>query len=113
MLKIKSYFFSALLLLPFATLAQFVEEEKETPSDFSLQGLETFNTITDTINIFLALLFITSILGFLFSGVKFIIAGGDEGTLGGARKTMLASVIGFVLSLVGYIIINVIKHFIS
>lgn len=111
--KIKLFFLSFLLLNPFWVFAQFVEEERETPSDFSLEGLKAFSTITDTINIFLALLFITSILGFVFAGIKFVIAGGSEDTLGSARKTLLASTVGFILSLVGYVVINVIKHFIS
>lgn len=101
------------LLAPLWAFAQFVEEQRQKASDFSLRGIETFNTIVDTVNIFLALLFISSILGALFAGAKFIIAGGSESTLGSARKTLLASVIGFVLSLVGYIIINMIKYFLT
>ena len=113
MLRNNLWVLLVVMLFPLFSSAQFVSEEKETPSEFSLQGLQTFDTVIDTINIFLALLFVTSILGFIYSGIKFVIAGGAESTLETARKTMTASVIGFVLSLTGYIIINVIKHFMT
>lgn len=100
------------LLQPHISLAQTVIEQGNVPSEFARHGLETLNKMIGAVNVFLALLFIVSIIGFVISGIKFIIAGGDEGTLESARKTGIASVVGFLLSLVGYVIINIIKHFI-
>jgi len=113
-MKTKIFLFScAFFLAPLLTNAQFVEQPKETPSEFSIQGRETFNTVIDAMNVFLALLFVSSLIGLVISGIKFIVAGGDEGVLGGARKTGMASLVGIILSLVGYVIINVIKHFLN
>ncbi|MEA1926353.1 MAG: hypothetical protein U9M90_03915 [Patescibacteria group bacterium] len=100
------------LIQPQASIAQTVTEQGDIPSEFAQHGLETLNKMIGAINVFLALLFIVSIIGFVVSGIKFIIAGGDEGMLESARKTGIASVVGFLLSLVGYVIINIIKHFI-
>lgn len=113
-MKTKILLLSCLFFLtPFLIHAQFVEEQTETPSEFSIQGRETFNTVIDAMNIFLALLFVSSVLGLIISGIKFVVAGGDEGVLGGARKTGVASLVGLILSLIGYVIINVIKHFLN
>lgn len=111
--KISSIFLLNALFLPSFALAQFViEEKRETPSQFAQQGLETLNITVGAINVFLALLFLSSIIGLLVAGVRFVIAGGSEGTLSSARKTALASIMGLIFSLVGYLIINTIKHFV-
>jgi len=109
------YIFLASILLPSLVLgsdSHTITEQGQEPSEFAQHGLETLNKTISAINVFLALLFITSILGLIVSGIKFIIAGGDEGTLESARKTGIASIVGLLLSLVGYVIINIIKHFI-
>lgn len=99
--------------IPFAHVsAQTIIEQGEKPSELSQHGLETLNTMVGAINVFLALLFIVSIIGLFVSGIKFIIAGGGETTLESARKIGIASIVGLLLSLVGYVIVNIIKHFI-
>lgn len=108
------YAFMASLLPYFARAggSHTVIEQGQQPSEFAQHGLETLNKTIGAVNVFLALLFITSILGLIVSGIKFLIAGGDEGTLESARKTGIASIVGFLLSLLGYVIVNIIKHFI-
>jgi hypothetical protein len=112
--KIKLYSLLAILLPYFSGAADShtVVEQGQQPSEFAQHGLETLNKTISAVNVFLALLFITSILGLIVSGIKFLIAGGDEGTLDSARKTGIASIVGFLLSLLGYVIVNIIKHFI-
>jgi len=115
MTKIKTFFYlSAIAISPYLVSASSptVIEQGELPSEFSQSGLETLNKTIGAVNVFLALLFVTSVLGLVFSGVKFLIAGGSESTLDSARKTGIASIVGLLLSLVGYVIINIIKHFI-
>lgn len=102
----------ALMLLPYAALADFVvEEERETPSQYAQQGLQTLNITARAINVFLGLLFLTSVIGMFVALVKFIIAGGSEEMLNSARKISLASLMGIIFSLIGYILINTIKLF--
>lgn len=114
--KTKNKILSLLLvfcLAPFQILeAQTAIEQSNSPSEFARHGLETLNKTISAVNVFLALLFLASIIGLVISGIKFVIAGGSEGTLESARRTGLASVVGLILSLVGYVIVNVIKHFI-
>jgi hypothetical protein len=116
MKKTKTIFYLVVAnLLPHlskATDSLTVVEQGEQPSEFAQHGLETLNKTISAVNVFLALLFITSIMGLIVSGIKFLIAGGDEGTLESARKTGIASIVGFLLSLLGYVIVNIIKHFI-
>ncbi len=92
--------------------AQSIWEQSNSPSEFAEHGLETLNKTISAVNVFLALLFIASIMGLVVSGVKFVIAGGDEGVLESARRTGIASLVGVFLSLIGYVIVNVIKHFV-
>ncbi len=103
----------SLFFLPSFVAAQFVvEEERETPSKFAMQGLDTLNTTIGAINIFLGLLFIISLIGLVVAGIRFIIAGGSEDMLNSARTISLASIMGAIFSLIGYILVNSIKHFI-
>lgn len=104
---------ASLLFLPFFSFAQFVvEEERDTPSTFAKQGLDTLNTTVGAINISLGILFLTSLIGLVVAGVRFVIAGGSESMLDSARKISLASIMGTIFSLVGYLLVNTIKHFI-
>lgn len=103
----------SLLFLPLFSFAQFVvEEERETPSTFAKQGMDTLNVTIGAINISLGVLFLTSIIGLVVAGVRFVIAGGSESMLDSARKISLASIMGVIFSLVGYLLVNTIKHFI-
>ncbi len=102
-----------LFFIPVLSFAQFVvEEERETPSKFAQQGLETLNNTVAAINVFLGLLFLFSIIGLLIAGVRFVIAGGSEEMLNSARTISMASVMGIIFSLIGYILVNSIKHFV-
>ncbi|MBT3356393.1 hypothetical protein HN784_01420 [bacterium] len=112
--KIASTFFLlSILTSPLLVSAQFiVEEEREVPSTFAQQGLKTLNTTIGAINIFLGIFFLVSIIGLIVAGIRFIIAGGSESMLNSARKISIASVVGIISSLIGYLLINTIKHFI-
>lgn len=102
-----------LFFVPFSSFAQFVvEEEREVPSTFAKQGLSTLNTTVGAINISLGLLFLVSLIGLIVAGVRFVIAGGSEKMLDSARKISLASVMGVIFSLIGYLLVNTIKYFI-
>lgn len=62
--------------------------------------------------IFAAFIFagIIAVILIIFSGIKFITSGGDPKQVEGARKTMTYAIIGFVLILLSFAILNLISH---
>lgn len=107
------FFSLTAITIPQKLLGAFiVEEKRETPSEFAQQGVQTLNVVISAINVFLGLLFVSSLIGLIVAGVRFVIAGGSESMLDTAKTTSIASIIGLVFSLVGYIIVNTIKHFV-
>lgn len=61
--------------------------------------------------IFGAFLFagIVAVILIIYSGIKFILSGGDPKQVEGARKTMTYAIIGFVLILLSFAILNLIS----
>lgn len=46
----------------------------------------------------------------IFSGIKFITSGGDAKQVEGARKTLTYAVIGLIVVLIAYFIINIVSY---
>ena len=61
--------------------------------------------------IFGAFLFsgIVAVILIIYSGIKFILSGGDPKQVEGARKTMTYAIIGFILILLSFVILNLIS----
>ncbi len=101
-----------LLIFPLFLHAQFVEERPiDEPSQTATAGASTFDGIANFITVLLAILFIASILGFISAGVKLLIAGGSEGMLDKGRTLAIYSAVGFFISLIGYILLNIFRYF--
>ncbi len=111
MTKIIKYNLLFLFIWSNQALAKFVEPESENIPTETGDALSFMNgnSAIEIVTFLFAFVFILSIIGFLFSGLKFMTAGGSEGALDGAHKTWIASLTGLVVSLVGYIIIYVAK----
>ena len=96
-------------------LAKFVEstEEKNASSPENLLNNSFMNAenMIQITNFIFAIVFIFSVIGFLFAGLRFMTAGGSETVLEAAHKTWIASLTGLIISLAGYIILNVLKIF--
>jgi hypothetical protein len=113
----KKIFFSLLFLSFFSfclAQAQFVEEPSsaEIGSNPAISGIESFNKVSNLITAFLALLFIISLIGLTYGWFRYVIAGGSETTLEQGRVLLVNSLVGFVLSIVGYILLNIFKYLI-
>lgn len=103
-MKLIKYNIFILLFYANSVLAKFAQEEvskKEKNNSFL-----NMDTGIEIVTFLFVLVFIASIIGFLFSGIYFLAAGGDEGTLESAHKTWQASLTGLIVSLVGYISIK-------
>lgn len=61
--------------------------------------------------IYAAFLFagIVAVILIIYSGIKFVLSGGDPKQVEGARKTMTYAIIGFVLILLSFAILNLIS----
>ena len=104
-------FISVFLLLASNSLAEFTEiEDKSTVASTSIAESNFFENSLRIITALLALVFIFSLIGFIVAGMKYIIAGGNEKTLEDARKIWISSLVGVSVSLLGYVIINLIKY---
>ena len=60
-------------------------------------------------NIINTLIFITgsiSVLMIVIGGLRYTISGGDQGSISSAKNTILYAVIGLIISLMGYAIVN-------
>jgi hypothetical protein len=114
-LKIKfkiSLFLSAFFLLNRGvSLAEFTEiTDESTVANTNIAESNFLENSFGIITVLLALVFIFSLIGFLIAGVKYIIAGGSEATLEDAKKIWVSSLVGVSVSLLGYVILNLIKY---
>ncbi|MDZ7612179.1 MAG: hypothetical protein U5L10_05430 [Candidatus Moranbacteria bacterium] len=67
-----------------------------------------FQQAMDIINILFIVVFVASIIGFILSGIRYLVAGGDQGNLDAAGWLWKNSLIGLFVSLAGYVIIKLI-----
>jgi hypothetical protein len=99
-----------LLCLPLIAQAQFVDIQ-QTQED--LNTATVINKVDNIVNIFLAIIFIASIFGFIFSAIQYAVAGGSERSLEKARNTRDAAIIGLASALAAYVIIKLMQFFLS
>ncbi|MFO7807394.1 MAG: hypothetical protein R6V40_03155 [Candidatus Moraniibacteriota bacterium] len=92
-------------------LAQFEKSTggKETRT---LDFAHYFNQATDVVLLLFAVVFIASLIGFIISGIYYLLAGGDEGSLESASKIWQSSLTGLFISLAGYVIMKLIQFLI-
>ncbi|MFW5885237.1 MAG: hypothetical protein ACOCUF_03375 [Patescibacteria group bacterium] len=83
----------------------FEEGDKESSSAFEIASY--FNEATNIVLFLLALVFVASLIGFLISGIRYLIAGGDQENLDQASQIWQSSLMGLFISLVGYVIIKI------
>ena len=90
--------------LPLVAGAQFDPTAGSSGTGLSTDSLDS--TLTNILNIFLALIALLTVLGFVVAGIMFITAGGNDARLGQAKSWLMYSIIGLVVALVGYIVVN-------
>ena len=83
------------------------------PSGTGLSEKSIVEILTSFISWILGIFGFIAILGFIISGVQYILATGDEGMAETAKRNMKYSIIGIIVALSGWVIIKAIDTFLS
>lgn len=107
MKSIKKYFYgavSAVAMAPVAVSAQFQE-----PTGTGLPAGSLLGIITSGMNWLLIVVGILGVIGFVIAGIIYLTAAGDEGQIDRGKRTMINSIIGIIVALLGVIVIQAVK----
>ena len=99
---LKSAGILAITLAPHAALAQLVSPT--TPGGLSTEDLST--TISNIINAVLALVGVVALGVILYGGFRWMTAAGNEEAVGEAKKIITAGVIGLIIVIIGWAVVN-------
>jgi hypothetical protein len=77
---------------------------------FGLPDGSVYAIIANILNWLLAIIGIMGIIGFLISGGMYILSSGDDKMAGTAKNAMVNSIIGIIVALSGYVIIQAIDN---
>ncbi len=95
---------STLVAAPAIALAQF-----EVPSGTQLPSGGVMQIVTNGMNWLLVMVGILGVIGFVIAGIIYLTAAGDEDQIERGKETMVASIIGVIVALVGVVFIQAIK----
>jgi len=94
------YLISSLFLLPVVALAQF-----SPPGGTNLPSASIFDIIRNLMFYLLAILGFVAVIGFVISGILYLVAAGDEDRQATAKRAMIYSITGVIVGLVGLVIL--------
>ena len=97
---VATHIISGLLLAPLATLAQF-----SPPGGTNLPSASIFSIIQNIMFYLLAILGFVAVIGFVISGILYLVAAGDEDAQARAKRAMIYSITGVIVGLVGLVIL--------
>jgi hypothetical protein len=69
--------------------------------------------ITSTMNWLLAILGFLGIIGFVIAGILYLTAAGDEGQIDKAKTAMMYSIIGVIVALLGFVVIQAVNAWLN
>ncbi|MET0980221.1 MAG: pilin [Candidatus Saccharimonadales bacterium] len=71
------------------------------------QNTKSLNTtIRDVVNVMLYIIGVLSVIMIVFGGIRYVISAGDSTKVAAAKNTVLYSVVGLVVALLSYAIVN-------
>ena len=77
------------------------------PNGSCSQGPRTVTgTIKSVVNVIVFITGALSVLMIIIGGLRYTISGGDQGSITGAKNTILYAVIGLIVSVMAYAIVN-------
>ncbi|MGB3072730.1 MAG: hypothetical protein WBB68_00490 [Candidatus Moraniibacteriota bacterium] len=72
-----------------------------------------YGIISNTLSWLLAVLGFIAVMGFVISGIQYLLAAGDEGMAERAKNAMKYSLIGVIVGLMGYVVIRAINSWLA
>lgn len=75
---------------------------EETPEELTGDG----GIITTVINTMLFIVGILSVVMIIFAGIRYVTAHGDKGQVEGAKNTLIYAIVGLIVSIVAYALVN-------
>lgn len=105
-------FAAALAVAPAVASAQW-EVGRGNAGSSGLPADSIYGIISRTMNWLLAILGFIGIIGFVIAGILYLTAAGDEDQIGKAKNAMMYSIIGVIVALIGFVIINAVENWLS
>ncbi|MEK7181648.1 MAG: hypothetical protein AAB708_00795 [Patescibacteria group bacterium] len=99
---------AAVAVLPVAASAQW-GVGRGNASSAGLPNGSIMGIITATMNWLLAILGFIAIIGFVISGILYLTAAGNDGQIEKAKEAMTASIIGVIVALVGFVVVQAVE----
>ena len=90
--------------LPLMAGAQFNADAER--STTGLANTDLITVLANIIKILLSIVAVLAVLGFVVAGILFITAGGNDNIIGKAKSFLTFSVVGVIVSLIGYIVVK-------
>lgn len=115
MKKIFFSLFSALLLsVPVVALAQTgMQRLNASASQSGLSSSPIYSIIGVLMYWLLAILGFIAIVGFVIAGLLYLTAAGDEGQIDRAKEATKYSIIGIIVALIGFVVIQAADNFLN
>jgi hypothetical protein len=82
-------------------------------NSYGLPGGSVFNIIENILFWLLAIIGIVSIIGFIIAGLLYLTAGGEQEKIEKAKKALTASIIGVIVGLSGYVVLQAVTYMLS
>ncbi|NCA93789.1 MAG: hypothetical protein EOM84_01280 [Sphingobacteriia bacterium] len=92
------------LIFPFWAGAQYA-----TPTGTQLPGGDLTEIIIGIMQWILVILGAIGVIGFVIAGIIYLTSAGDDNRIGTAKKAMLYSIIGVIVGIMGYVIIQAVN----
>jgi len=102
--KISYVLASSIVAAPFAVLAQFQQ-----PTGTGLPAGSLLGIITSGMNWLLIVVGILGVIGFVIAGIIYLTAAGDEDQIARGKRTMIFSIVGVIVALLGVVIIQAVQ----
>jgi hypothetical protein len=93
-----------ILAVPFVAMAQWAK-----PSGTLLPTGTITSIITNFMKWALALLGVFAVIGFVIAGIMYLISAGNENMQEKAKKAMIYSIVGVIVGLLGYVIMQAVE----
>jgi hypothetical protein len=103
---------SASILMPAVALAQWSAGKTNAQNSGTPTG-SIYEIIHMIMNWLLAIVGFLGIIGFVIAGIMYLTSAGDETRIEKAKKAMLMAIVGVIVALVGFVIIQAVDRMLN